>query len=193
MAASNTCLLGPGADARSARHVRCAPGESIPRPQPGDVILIHGRGWLGKLIRAAQHVRYRRAEDRPFVYWSHAALVITPAGHLIEVVHRGAILSHIEKYRGHDYHYVHCDLPEDERFKAVRFAYSCLKQKYGLLAFLGLGLAVLLGDRLQVPDRGQQGCVALIVRALQHAGLTFARRPTDMMPADLAKQFNVLP
>ncbi len=40
---------------------------------------------------------------------------------------------------------------------------------------------------------GQQGCVALIVRALQKAGMTFDRAPPDMMPADLAKHFGILP
>jgi hypothetical protein len=35
--------------------------------------------------------------------------------------------------------------------------------------------------------------VALIARALQRAGVTFARRPADMTPADLAKQFGVMP
>jgi hypothetical protein len=44
-----------------------------------------------------------------------------------------------------------------------------------------------------VPDWGQQGCVALIVRALQKAGVTFDRAPSDMMPADLARRFGVLP
>ena len=54
-------------------------------------------------------------------------------------------------------------------------------------------LSVLLGDRFKVPDRGRQGCVALIVRALQRAGVTFERRPSDMMPSDLAKRFGVTP
>ncbi len=54
-------------------------------------------------------------------------------------------------------------------------------------------LSVLVGDRFKVPDRGRQGCVAPIVRALQRAGVTFERRPSDMMPSDLAKRFGVTP
>jgi hypothetical protein len=68
-----------------------------------------------------------------------------------------------------------------------------LRQKYGRSGFLLLALSVLLGDRLKVPDRGQQGCVALIVRALQRAGVRFEQRPVDMTPADLAKRFDVMP
>jgi hypothetical protein len=35
--------------------------------------------------------------------------------------------------------------------------------------------------------------VSLIVRALERTGLTFDRAAPDMMPADLAKKFGVLP
>ena len=56
-----------------------------------------------------------------------------------------------------------------------------------------LAIAILTGDWFEVPDRGQQGCIALIARALQRAGMTFVRKPADMTPADLAKQFGVLP
>jgi hypothetical protein len=173
-------------------YVRCGPGETISAPRPGNIILIRGRGWLGGMIRAVQRIRYRREEDHLFVYWSHAALIVTP-WHLIEVIPAGVMVCKIEKYRDHEYHYVHVELSESDRSKAVAFAYSCLRQKYGLLSFLLLTASVLLGDRFKVPDRGQHGCVALIVRALQRAGMTFEQRPNDMTPADLAKRFGVVP
>jgi hypothetical protein len=173
--------------------VRCGPGTGISHPRPADLILIRSKTWLGKLIRFFERIRFRTEKDRPFAYWSHAALVVTSAGHLIEVVHTGVVLGKIENYRDQEYHYVYLDLSESDRSKAVRFAYSCLRQKYGRSGFLLLALSVLLGDRLKVPDRGQQGCVALIVRALQRAGVTFEHRPVDMTPADLAKRFDVMP
>jgi hypothetical protein len=176
---------------RAGTYVRCAPGENIADPRPGDVILIRGRGWLGWIIRAVQRLRYRREEDHPFAYWSHAALIVTPR-HLIEVIPAGVIVREIEKYRDHEYHYVYLELSESDRRKAVAFAYSCLRQKYGLSSFLLLAASVLLGDRFKVPDRGQHGCVALIVRALQRAGVTFEQRPSDMTVADLAKRFGVV-
>jgi hypothetical protein len=46
---------------------------------------------------------------------------------------------------------------------------------------------------LRVPDRGQQGCVSLIVRALQQVGVKFERPATDMSVVDLAKRFGVMP
>jgi hypothetical protein len=55
-----------------------------------------------------------------------------------------------------------------------------------------LGLPVVLGERFRVPDKANK--VALrSPRALQRAGITFDRAPPDMMPADLAQHFNVLP
>ena len=184
--------LAPLRQERAGKYVRCAPGEDITHPRAGDVILIRGRGWLGRIIRAVQRVRYRSQEDHPFAYWSHAALIATP-WHLIEVIPAGVIMRKIEKYRNHEYHYVYLELSGSDRSKAVAFAYSCLRQKYGVSSFLLLAASVLVGDRFKVPDRGQHGCVALIARALQRAGMTFEQRPNDMMPADLAKRLGVVP
>jgi hypothetical protein len=52
--------------------------------------------------------------------------------------------------------------------------------------------SVLVGDRFKVPDRGQQGCVALIVRALQRAGVTFEQRPSDALGSGEAVRRNAL-
>lgn len=177
---------------RAGKYVRCASGKNIAAPRPGDVILIRGRGWLGWIIRMVQRVRYRREKDHPFAYWSHAALIVTP-WHLIEVIPAGVIARKIEDYRDREYHYIHLDLSETQRSKAVAFAFSCLGQKYGASSFLLLAVSVLLGDRFKVPDRGQAGCVALIARALGCAGITFEYGPSDMTPADLAKRFGVVP
>jgi hypothetical protein len=193
VAASAPVAVAAPPAGQSSRVVRCAPGESMSHPRPGDVILVRGVGWLGYLIRLGERIAYRGNADRAFAYWSHAALMVSPAGHLIEVLHTGVHMCTIEKYRDHEYHYVHLDLPESDRAKAARFAYSCLRQKYDRLSFVLLTIAKFLGDRFEVPDRGQQGCVSLIVRALQRAGVRFERRPTDMGLVDLAKRLGVMP
>jgi hypothetical protein len=77
--------------------------------------------------------------------------------------------------------------------RAAHYAYSCLRQPYGIGAFFLLALAIILGDSFRIPDKGSQGCVALVVRALQQAGLAFDRQPADMTPADLARNVGVLP
>jgi hypothetical protein len=191
--ASAPAAIVPVGNGQPMAYTRCAPGESIGDPRPGDVVLIRGIGWLGKAIRFGVRRRCRRMADRPFAHWSHAGIIVSPRGHLVEVLHTGVVLSGLEKYRSQEYHYVHLDLSAADRTRASHYAYSCLRQDYGRLSFFLLALAVLTGDWFEVPDRGQQGCVALIARALQCAGMTFARRPADMTPADLAKQFGVMP
>jgi hypothetical protein len=190
---SAPAAIVPAVDGQPIAYTRCPPGEDIANPRPGDVVLIRGAGWLGKSIRFFVRMRCRRSGDRPFAHWSHAAIIVSPRGHLVEVLHTGVVLSSLEKYRSQEYHYVYLNLAAADRTRAAYYAYSCLRQNYGRLSFVLLALAVLTGDRFEVPDRGQQGCVALIARALRCAGVTFARRPADMTPADLAKQFGVMP
>jgi hypothetical protein len=176
-----------------ASNERCDPGETISYPRPGDVVLVRGVGWLGRFIRVFERMRYRTDQDRPFAYWSHAAIIVGREGLLVEVLHNGVVLSKLEKYRALEYHYIHLNLSEANRRNASFYACACLHQKYGVSGFLLLAFSLLLGDWFRVPDRGQQGCAALIVRALQRAGITFEREPADMMPADLAKRFGVRP
>jgi hypothetical protein len=186
-------VMAPSATAPPGTYVRCGPGEAIAHPRPGDVILVRGLGWLGRSIRWFERICARGKENRAFAHWSHAALVVS-GSLLVEVRHTGVALSRIEKYRDQEYHYVHLDLPESDRAKARRFAYACLGQKYDRWSFALLAIARLLGGRFEVPDRGgRQGCISLIVRALQRAGVTFERGPTDMSVADLAKRFGVRP
>jgi hypothetical protein len=183
----------PAVSGRSIAYRCCGPGESISDPRPGDIVLVRGTGWLGKSIRFGMRIGCRRNGDRAFAHWSHAGIIVSAQGHLIEVIPRGVVLNRLENYRDQEYHYVYLDLSVADRARASSYAYSCLRQKYGRLSFILLTLAVFTGDWFEVPDRGQQGCVALIARALQRAGVTFARRPADMTPADLAKQFGVMP
>jgi hypothetical protein len=183
----------PAANAKPVAYKRCGPGESISDPRPGDIVLVRGAGWLGKSIRFFIRMRCRRDGDRALAHWSHAGIVVNTQGHLIEVVPSGVVLNRLENYRAQEYHYVYLDLSAAERTRAAQYAYSCLRQKYGRASFVLLAFTVLTGDWFKVPDRGQQGCVALIARALQRAGVTFERRPTDMTPADLAKNFGVMP
>jgi hypothetical protein len=193
MHAPAPACITPAAKGKRVAYKRCGPGESIPDPRPGDIVLVRGTGWLGKSIRFGLRIRYRSNQDRALAHWSHAGIIVNTQGHLIEVVPSGVVLNRLENYRDYEYHYVYLDLSAADRARASSYAYSCLKQKYDRLGFVLLTLATLTGEWFEVPDRGRQGCVTLIARALQRAGVAFARRPTDMTPADLAKNFGVIP
>lgn len=180
----------PATDKRA--YVHCRPGETMCDRKPGDFILVRDKGWLGLLIRCLVRIRYRARRDRPYTYWSHTALVVSGAGHMVEVNPRGVVRSHIRLYRDRDYHYVRLDLPDAARTAAVQFARSCVGQKYSVRNFLLLTLSGVVGDRIRMPDSGHQ-CASLVVGALQQAGIRFDRKPTDMTPADLARHFGVTP
>jgi hypothetical protein len=173
-------------------YVRCPPGEIVTGLHRGDVLLIRGPGWLGRLIRLGAGRRLSN-DGRRYAYWSHAAIVLSDEGHLLEVHARGVGVCGIEKFRNNDFCYVRLRLSEPARYQAVRYAYDFIGQRYDLVGFLLLGLSVTMGHRLRVPDTGKPGCVSLIVRALERAGMAFDRPPPEMMPADLAKKFSVLP
>jgi hypothetical protein len=174
-----------------AEVVRYAPGEIPSALRAGDLIFIRSKGLLAFSIRAAGWVRHRKS-DRRYAHWSHAAIAVSPT-RLVEVHAAGVGLCGLEKYRDSEFHHVRLDLPELPRRRAANYASSCLRQPYGIGTFFLLGLAIVLGDSFRIPDRGDHGCVALIVRALQQAGLTFDREPQDMTPADLARNLAVLP
>jgi hypothetical protein len=185
-------LTSTGMTVPPRTFVRCGPGEGISHPRPGDILLVRGVGWLGWSIREYERI-CARGKDRAFAHWSHAALVVSRRGHLVEVLHQGVVLTPIEKYRDQEYHYVPIELSDPDRSSVARYALSCVRQKYGRWAFVHLAAAKLLGGGLRVPDRGQQGCVSLIVRALQQVGVKFEHAATDMSVVDLAKRFGVMP
>jgi hypothetical protein len=185
-------LTSTGMTVPPPMFVRCGRGEGISHPRPGDILLVRGVGWLGWSIREYERL-CARGKDRAFAHWSHAALVVSARGHLVEVLHQGVVLAPIEKYRDQEYHYVPIELSDPDRSSVARYALSCVRQKYGRWAFVHLAAAKLLGGGLRVPDRGQQGCVSLIVRALQQAGVKFERAATDISVVDLANRFGVMP
>jgi len=176
-------------------HVeRFGPGKTIARPRPGDFVLVRGDALVSSIVCAFQTLRFRRPDERCYAYWSHAALVTSPRGRIVEVGPRGVVAQRLEKYRPVEYHYVDVTAPDARRLEAARFAESCVGQRYGTLSFLALGFLALVGWPFALPERGQHNCVALVARALERAtGERFARTPVNMMPADLAQHFGIIP
>lgn len=170
--------------------IRSPPGEIVTGLRTGDLVLIRGPGWLGRAIRLGAWRRFREEFPR-YGYWSHAALVVNDRGQLLEVHARGVALCGIEKYRGTDFCHVRLALSDAERMSAAAYARGFLGQRYDLWGFVLLGISVTFGDLFRVPDTGRPGCVSLIARALERAGIVFDRPAAELMPADLAKRFGV--
>jgi hypothetical protein len=162
--------------------------------KPGDFILTHEKGWVHGLIRYGQSLRYR-GKNRKHNRWSHAALIVTPDGGLIEAVGKGVRRSHLDKYQSIEYHLVNIDAYADERDRQqiVKFAESCLRHHYGYLTLASISLNLLLGGRINFSFERQIICSALVARALERSDVIFKKSPQHIMPADLAHYFGVTP
>ncbi len=170
-----------------------APGEQVANPCAGDFILTHGASWTSRLIRFGEKIRYRGA-DKKFARWNHAALFINEKGDIIEALGAGVQQRNISEYKETEYHVVHLENVVDvNRAHEVAFAQACLNDHYGWLTIVSIGLSLLTGSKLGFGVDGQEICSALVARCLERTGEIFPIDPWHMMPADLAKYFNVQP
>jgi uncharacterized protein YycO len=170
---------------------RYGPGEAATVVRPGDFILTHRRRRLMPgLITLAQRRRFT-GDARPFAHWSHAALITTAEGTLVEAEGRGVQRSTIAKYHQDEYHLVRMDayLDDQQRTAAAQLAERQVGEGFGYLVMLSLAIWLLTGVPLRWARRDHQICSGLVARALRAAGQRFARPPAFMLPADLAEAY----
>ena len=169
------------------------PGEAPEVWIPGDFILSRGTGPFSRLIGIGQRLRIH-GDDRVFTHWSHAALVVSETGDLIEANQPGVIRSHVKDYEDIEYRVVHTGANEHDRRQAVEFAEWCVEHlELGRLIFFSLGLSMLTGRKFSFFADGTTVCSGLVARAQERAGAIFNRAPTHISPADLAKYYDVRP
>lgn len=185
-------VIAAGA-ASLVRVERVPPGSTVADPRGGDFLLVRTRGRNARLIAPFQALRFRGEAERPYRYWTHAALVTAPNGRLVEVVEIGVRAQSIRKYDGVEYHYVRLDATDAGRTAAVAFAESCVGQPYALRAFLALAVFAATGWRPPVARGASHHCVSLVAEALQRMAQRFDRVPLAMMPGDLAKHYSIRP
>jgi hypothetical protein len=170
-----------------------APGEEVVDPCPGDFILTHGNSWSSRMIRFGEKLRYW-GPDRIFTRWNHAAIFINEKGDIIEALGGGVQQRNISVYKETEYHVVHLENVVDiNRVHEVEFAKACLNDHYGWLTIVSIALSLLTGSKLGFGVDGQEICSALVARCIERTGEIFPIDPWHIMPADLAKYFNVHP
>ena len=173
-----------------------APGASA-QPhefQPGDFILTHGDTWVSRFIRCGQSLAFW-GKDRKYIWWSHAAMIVSRDGDLIEASGTCVHTSHIREYGPTDFHLVKLNqlASEHDRVQICRYAKWSLGQKYGLLTNISIIISVLTGSRFTFGFDGQSVCSGLVARSLERGAAIFDRSPSHILPADLAKYFSVEP
>lgn len=183
------------AEALQAPSVRCfGPGENATEAdyQPGDFILTYSTRLFSRLIRFGQSLRYR-GDERKYIRWNHAAVIVSPQGDIIEALGTGVQRNHLSKYGPTEYAIVRIDAfaqPHD-REQIVAFAEWALGEKYGWATVLSIALNVLTGAKLTFGVDGQNICSGLVARALERSNAIFQTTPSHVTPAELAKLFDV--
>lgn len=171
---------------------RVGPGEELPAPRPGDFVLTHGRAWTSRMIRFGQRLRIH-GEDRKYTHWNHAAVIVGEDGSIIEALGGGVTRRNLSAYRPTEYHVVHIDASDADRDQVVGFAEWSVDQPYGYLTIVSIGLSLLSGGKFTFAFEGQQICSGLAARGLERTNAVFNRSPSHIMPADLAKYYEVEP
>lgn len=175
---------------------RYGPGEEAQATdfKPGDFILTHGDTKISKLIYTGQKLRFHGADEK-YTWWSHAALVVSEEGDLIEAVGAGVRETNISRYKPTEYHLVRLGpvATGNDREEVVKFAKSCVGLPYGRLTVMSIAISLLTGCKFTFGFDGQSICSGLVARALERTSAIFNRTPSHILPADLAKYFDVEP
>lgn len=176
----------------SAKHFAPGAGAQTMDFEPGDFILAHGDSFLSRFIRFGQSLAFWGA-DRKYTWWSHAAMIVSPGGDLIEAIGAGVRRGHLSEYVHADFHIVRLNTLANshDRAQICRYAEWTLGQEYGLLTNISIIICVLTGCRLTFGFDGQSICSGLVARSLERGSAIFDRSPSHILPADLAKYFSV--
>jgi hypothetical protein len=176
-------------------HARGLLAGVTPKFTPGDFILTHSSGLTGRLIRFGQSLRYGGA-DAKYTRWNHAALIVSPEGDLIEAVGKGILLTPMSHYRPTERYLVHLGeaiADARDREQIVKFAefWREKRPRYGFMTIASVAISLVTGWRFIFGIDGQFICSGLVAGALERSATIFDRTPSNMMPADLAKHFDI--
>jgi hypothetical protein len=173
-----------------AEHKSYAPGVATDRLDVGDFVLCHRRGLIAALIRFGQAVRFR-GERRRFAYWSHAALVVSTDGAIVEALARGVQRGHIDAYRDVEYTVVRTRTTRQDAQQILFFVDRVAGFRYGWSTIVCCALGLVTGGKITFGFQGQSICSGLVARSQERSGAYFDRLAEDCMPADLAEHYRV--
>jgi hypothetical protein len=163
--------------------------------KPGDFILTHGNSCFSRVIRVGQGLVFWGGK-RKYTWWSHAALIVSKEGDLIEATGHGVSEAKLEKYAPTEYTVVRVDddlASSEDRDEIVAYGKWARGQTYGYLTIVSIAVNLLFGGSVSFFVDGQSICSGLVARALERSRVIFDRSPSHIMPADLAFYFDVEP
>lgn len=165
----------------------------------GDIILTGRKhqGIASEAIRLGSKFRY--GFDSPYAVWPHTAIVYDANKMLVcESSKDGVVISSLPERFGDDWLLVPTEVSEGDWLQVKAFLDSCVaaKWRYGKVTFISLGLYCLAAQIPFLPTinfetPGTAVCSGLVCQALTRAGYIWELPPDYMMPADIAKHFDV--
>jgi len=179
--------------ALSLDHVtieRVPGGSTATAVQPGDFLLSRAHGFRHRLIRFGQARRLRR-DDRVYREYTHAALIISADGDMVEAVGSGVRHTTLADYVDEPYTIVHIDASPEDRQQVVDVAVDILQRRaqYSALATVSIALWAFLGWRITFFMDGTYTCSGLVARCLLAIGAIFNQDVVKVTPAQLAISF----
>jgi hypothetical protein len=177
----------------SSKHVHVEyfpPGERIKAIRPAAVLFVRSASLFGYMTSAGQMLRFHGA-DHKYARMNHVAIGSETPGEIIEALWSGICQEPIAKYVSAERWVLEMPISEEDRREVVEFAQSSLGHRYGWLTIVSIVVSLLTGARFSFGIDGQHICSGLVARSLERAGATFARTPSHMTPADLAKHYGV--
>ena len=171
------------------------PEQTAESVEPGDFLLSRAHGVKHTMIKWGQGLRITAPEHRPYRGYTHAALVVSAEGDLIEAVGAGVREATLKDYLSEFYQVVHIEAAEMDRRQVVAVAKAALGRKsgYNLLATVNIALWAFTGSRLVFFTDGAYTCSGLVARSLLAAGAVFAHDEARVTPAQLAIYFQAPP
>jgi hypothetical protein len=171
-------------------------GEPMRGFLPGDFLLSRAHGAKHDIIKWGQGLRLPAA-DKHYAGYTHAALVVSPDGGLIEADGEGVGTSSLRKYVADReiYQVVRVEASAEARERVVGFARQVLRRKapYARLAIASTTLWAFTGSRLLFFMDGSFTCSGLVAEALERMGAMFGMNAARVTPAQLAVFFGAPP
>ena len=171
-------------------------GRPVRRFEPGDFLLGRAHGFNHRILKFGQRLRIRGA-DRSYAGYTHAALITSDTGDLVEAVGEGVRRSTLAKYVTDKevFQVVRIVASPEDRRQIVDFAEFVLRQKapYGFLSNISTAFWAFTGSRLVFFLDGSYTCSGLVAAALERTSALFDMSATRVMPAQLAIFFGAPP
>jgi hypothetical protein len=160
--------------------------------EPGDFVLSRAHGYRHKIIKWGQGLRIADPADRCYREYTHAALVVSTDGDIIEAVGSGVRRNNLDAFVPRTYEVVHITATDDDRTQAVGVAQEALGRhaRYNALATVSITLWAFTGSRLIFFTDGAFTCSGLVARAMLTIGAVFSVDATRVTPAQLAIYFS---